>query len=244
MNRLKDKVAIITGGASGIGEKIVELFHQEGAVVYSVDMDERVLTKDQDKKNIIGFQMDVSLDQSWKELLNKVISEHGQIDILVNNAGIASELYFNDVTEKDWEVMMKVNGFSQFLGMKHVSKFMSEKKKGSIVNLSSYTALIGSGFNHYTASKGAVRSMSRSASVEFAKDGIRVNSIYPGIIETPMVTNLSASKDVLEFLIAGTPLGRLGKPEDVATAVVFLASDEASYITGAELVIDGGYTAQ
>lgn len=244
MKRLKDKIAIVTGGASGIGEKVVELFHQEGATVYSVDLDDAVLTKDEDKENVIGIQMDVSLDESWKNLVNEVAAKFGRIDILVNNAGITSELNFDKITVDDWEKMLTVNSFSQFLGMKYTSAIMSEKNKGSIVNLSSYTALIGQGYNHYTASKGAIRAVSRAAANQFAKHGIRVNAIFPGIIETPMVTNLSSSQDEVDYLIQGTPLGRLGQAVDVANGVVFLASDEASYITGAELIIDGGFSAK
>lgn len=244
MDRLKDKIAIVTGGASGIGEKIVELFHKEGATVISVDINEDVLTKDKDKKNVIGMKLDVSLDQSWDTLVNEVAGKYGRIDILVNNAGISSEIPFNDVTNEDWERMMSNNSFSQFLGMKYVAGIMSEKKKGAIVNIASYTALIGQGYNQYTASKGAVRAISKAASTQFAHDGIRVNAIFPGVIDTPMVAGLSASKEALDGLVRGTPLGRLGRPEDIANAVVFLASDEASYITGAELVIDGGFSAQ
>ena len=244
MNRLKDKIAIVTGGASGIGEKVVEFFHNEGATVYSVDINEAVLTKDKDKKNVIGVHMDVSLDQSWKSLVNDVAGKFGRIDILVNNAGISSEVPFDQITIEDWESLMDVNGFSQFLGMKYVAAIMSEKNKGSIVTIASYTALIGQGFNHYTASKGAVRAISKAAYTHFAKDGIRVNAIFPGVINTPMVAALSSSKAALDSLVQGTPLGRLGEPEDIANAVVFLASDEASYITGAELVIDGGFSAQ
>src|SRR5699024_899257 len=140
--------------------------------------------------------------------------------------------------------MMKINGFGPFTGIKHIAPVMAEQGKGSIVNISSYTALIGQGFNHYTASKGAVRGFSKAAATEFGRQGVRVNAIFPGIIETPMTAALSDSKELLNQLIQATPLQRLGQPADIANAVLFLASDDASYITGAELVIDGGFTAQ
>lgn len=244
MKRLQDKVAIVTGGASGIGEKIVEMFSQEGAMVISVDTNETVLTKDKDNPKVLGMNLDVSLDSSWAHLVEETVKKYGKIDILVNNAGISSEQSFNDITIEDWDKLMACNSFSQFLGIKHVAKEMAKNKQGSIVNISSYTALIGQGFNHYTASKGAVRAVSKAAATQFAREGIRVNAIFPGVIDTPMVAGLSKSKGVLDYLIQGTPLGRLGQPEDIASAVVFLASDEASYITGAELVIDGGFSAQ
>lgn len=244
MKRLQDKVAIVTGGASGIGEKVVEMFSQEGAKVISVDTNESVLTKDKDKPNVLGMNLDVSLDSSWEHLMKEIVEQYGKIDILVNNAGISSEQSFNEIGIEEWEKLMACNSFSQFLGIKHVTKEMAKNKQGSIVNISSYTALIGQGFNHYTASKGAVRAISKAAATQFARDGIRVNAIFPGVIDTPMVAGLSESEGVLDYLIQGTPLGRLGQPEDIASAVVFLASDEASYITGAELVIDGGFSAQ
>ena len=244
MKRLQDKVAIVTGGASGIGEKIVEMFSQEGAKVISVDTNELVLTKDKDKANVLGMNLDVSLDSSWDYLVKEAVKKYGRIDILVNNAGISSEQPFDGISIEDWDKLMACNSFSQFLGIKHVTKEMAKNKQGSIVNISSYTALIGQGFNHYTASKGAVRAVSKAAATQFAREGIRVNAIFPGVIDTPMVAGLSESKGILDYLIQGTPLGRLGQPEDIASAVVFLASDEASYITGAELVIDGGFSAQ
>lgn len=244
MGRLDNKVAIITGGASGIGEGMVDLFSQEGAIVIAADINEEALEKVSQKDNVYGMKLNVASDESWAAFAKEVKGRFGRIDILVNNAGISSEKAFTDIGLDDWQKMMSINGFGPFAGMKHVAPYMAEQKKGSIVNISSYTAQIGQGFNHYSASKGAVRAISKAAATTFGKQGIRVNALFPGIIETPMTEALSTSKELLGHLIQATPLQRLGKPADIASAALFLASDESSYITGAELVIDGGFSAQ
>ncbi len=149
-----------------------------------------------------------------------------------------------DITDQDWALMHKINSFGPFLGIKHVSKYMKEADKGSIVNTSSYTAIIGSGFNEYSASKGSLRAIARAAAAEYGQFNIRVNTVFPGVIETPMTANIGQFKEAMDMLIRATPMGRLGQPDEVAKAILFLASDEASYITGGELVIDGGYSAR
>ncbi|WP_100401783.1 SDR family NAD(P)-dependent oxidoreductase [Bacillus sp. FJAT-42315] len=242
--RLKDKVAIITGGASGIGEKMVERFSQEGAIVIAADINEAALEKVSLKDNVYGMKLDVSSDEDWAKLTKDVYERFGKIDILINNAGISSEKAMEDITTKDWQLMMTINGFGPFLGMKHVAPYMQEQTQGAIVNISSFTAQIGMGLNHYSASKGAVRAISKAAATFYGRSGIRVNALFPGIIETPMTKGLETSKELLKRLEAATPLQRLGQPEDIANAALYLASDEASFITGAELVIDGGYSAQ
>ena len=244
MGRLDNKVAIITGGASGIGEKMVERFSQEGAIVIAADINEAALEKVNQKENVHGMKLDVSSDEVWKELIKEVNERFGKIDILINNAGISSEKPMEEITAKDWQLMMTINGFGPFLGMKHVAPYMKQQKQGAIVNISSFTAQIGMGLNHYSASKGSVRAISKAAATLYGKSGIRVNALFPGIIETPMTKGLETSKELLKRLEAATPLQRLGKPEDIANATLYLASDEASFITGAELVIDGGYSAQ
>ncbi|MEC0123241.1 SDR family NAD(P)-dependent oxidoreductase [Paenibacillus pabuli] len=244
MGRLDHKVAIITGGASGIGEGMVDLFAKEGAIVIAADINEEALEKASQKENVYGMKLNVSSDEDW-EILAKVVNERfGKIDILVNNAGISSEKPFEEINAQDWQKMLSINGFGPFAGMKHVAPYMAAQKKGSIVNISSYTALIGQGFNHYSASKGAVRALSKAAATTFGRQGVRVNALFPGIIETPMTQSLNTSKELLERLIQATPLQRLGKAMDIANAALFLASDDSSYITGSELVIDGGYSAQ
>lgn len=244
MRRLNDKVAIVTGGASGIGESMVDLFSEEGAIVIAADINEAALEKANQKENVHGMKLNVASDESWSALAKEVNERFGKIDILVNNAGISSEKPFQEINLDDWTRMLSINGFGPFAGMKHVAPYMAEQNKGSIVNISSYTAQIGQGFNHYSASKGSVRAISKAAATTFGRQGVRVNALFPGIIETPMTQTLSTSKDLLERLIQATPLGSLGKPTDIANAALFLASDESSYMTGAELVIDGGFSAQ
>ncbi|MDQ6600455.1 SDR family NAD(P)-dependent oxidoreductase [Bacillus salipaludis] len=244
MGRLDQKVAIITGGASGIGERMVDLFSQEGAIVIAADINEAALEKASQKENVYGMKLNVASDDDWEALAKEVNDRFGRIDILVNNAGISSEKPYQEINFEDWQKMLSINGFGPFAGMKHVAPYMAAQKKGSIVNISSYTAQIGQGFNHYSASKGAVRAISKAAATTFGSQGVRVNTLFPGIIETPMTQALSTSKELLGRLIQATPLRRLGKPEDIANAALFLASDESSYITGAELVIDGGFSAQ
>lgn len=244
MRRLDNKVAIITGGASGIGESMVDLFAQEGAIVIAADINEAALEKVSQKQNVYGIKLNVSSDEDWAALAKEVNERFGKIDILVNNAGISSEKPFAEINIDDWQKMFSINGFGPFAGIKHVAPYMAAQKKGSIINISSYTALIGQGFNHYSASKGAVRALSKAASTTFGRQGVRVNTLFPGIIETPMTQALSTSKDLLDQLVKATPLQRLGQPNDIAQAALFLASDESSYITGSEIVIDGGFSAQ
>ncbi|MGO4180701.1 SDR family NAD(P)-dependent oxidoreductase [Paenibacillus sp. TAF43_2] len=244
MGKLDNKVAIITGGASGIGEHMVNLFAQEGAIVIAADINEAALELASQKQNVYGMKLNVASDDDWQALAKDVHDRFGKIDILVNNAGISSEKPYEQINIEDWQKMLSINGFGPFAGMKHVTPYMAAQKKGSIVNISSYTALIGQGFNHYSASKGAVRAISKAAATAFGRQGIRVNALFPGIIETPMTQALSTSKDLLDRLIQATPLQRLGQPDDIAQAALFLASDDSSYITGSELVIDGGYSAQ
>ena len=244
MGKLDGKVAIITGGASGIGAGMVDVFRAEGATVIAADINEEALAKASEKENVHGMKLDVSSDEAWKTFAHDVKEKFGSIDILVNNAGVSSEKPYTEINKEDWDFMMAINGFGPFAGMKHIAPIMAEQGKGSIVNISSYTAQIGQGFNHYSASKGAVRAISKAAATQFGRQGVRVNALFPGIIETPMTQGLSTSKDLLNQLIQATPLQRLGQPKDIAKAALFLASDDSSYITGAEIVIDGGFSAQ
>lgn len=244
MGKLDGKVAIVTGGASGIGEGMVDLFQAEGAIVIAADINEEALQRASEKENVHGMKLNVASDEEWAAFAKEVKEKFGRIDILVNNAGISSEKPYSEIGMDDWQKMMAINSFGPFAGMKHVAPIMAEQKSGSIVNISSYTAQIGQGFNHYSASKGAVRAISKAAATTFGRLGVRVNALFPGIIETPMTQNLSTSKELLDQLVRATPLQRLGKPADIANAALFLASDDSSYITGAEIVIDGGFSAQ
>ena len=244
MKRLENKVAIITGGASGIGEQMVHRFSKEGATVIAADINEAALAKISEVDNVHGMKLNVASEDDWIQLLKDVKEKFGKINILVNNAGISSEKPAEEVNIDDWQKMLTINGFGPFLGIKHIVPYMKEQKKGSIVNISSFTAQIGMGFNPYSASKGSVRAISKAAATQYGRFGIRVNALFPGIIETPMTKGLESTKSYVEQLVAATPLQRLGKPEDIANAALYLASDEASFITGAELVIDGGFSAQ
>lgn len=244
MGRLANKVAIITGGGSGIGACMVDVFSQEGAIVIAADINEQALEQASQKEHVYGMKLNVASDDEWAALAKEVNERFGKIDILINNAGISSEKPYPEINMDDWQKMMAINSYGPFAGMKHVAPYMVAQKQGSIVNISSYTAQIGQGFNHYSASKGAVRAISKAAATTFGRDGVRVNALFPGIIETPMTQSLSTSQDLLGRLIQATPLQRLGKPIDIANAALFLASDESSYMTGAELIIDGGFSAQ
>ncbi|MGN7407862.1 SDR family NAD(P)-dependent oxidoreductase [Sporosarcina sp. SAFN-010] len=245
MGRMQDKVAFITGGASGMGEMMVNLFTAEGAKVIAADINTDALkAKWEAKENVEYLKLNVTDADNWEEAMKTAADKFGQIDILINCAGISTEKAPADITLADWQRLHDINSFGTFAGMRAVVPYMKKVGKGSIVNISSYTALVGMGFNPYSASKGSVRAISRAAAAEFGKDQVRVNAVFPGVIQTPMVANLESSKAALEGLIKMTPLARLGQPEDVGNAVMFLASDEASYITGAELVIDGGFSAR
>ncbi|UAC48533.1 SDR family oxidoreductase [Bacillus aquiflavi] len=244
MGKLENKIAFITGGASGMGKRMTELFVEEGGYVIAADINKAKLEIVSRHDCVEGKILNVTSEADWQKAVDEVISDHGRIDILINNAGISSEKPMHEITIDDWDTMMRVNSFGPFAGMKHVLPHMVKQQYGSIVNISSYTALIGMGTNTYTASKGAVRAISKAASAQYGKDGIRVNAVFPGIIKTPMTEKLTESSEILKRLISATPLQRLGTADDVARSVLFLASDDASYITGAELVIDGGFSAQ
>lgn len=245
MKRFEGKVVFITGGGSGMGENMVKQFTNEGATVVAADINEAALEEKWGQyDNVVRIKLNVASDEEWKAAFEQVKEQLGKVDILVNNAGISTEKPLNDITIDDWRRLSDINGFGPFLGMKYAMPLMKEAGKGAIVNISSYTAIIGMGLNPYSASKGAVRAISRAAAAEFGQWGIRVNTVFPGVIETPMTKGLEESKEVLAGLIRMTPLQRLGQPEDVVNAVLFLASDEAAYITGAELVIDGGFSAR
>ncbi|MFC0300253.1 SDR family NAD(P)-dependent oxidoreductase [Virgibacillus soli] len=243
MGRLQDKVAIVTGGASGIGAMIVDRFVKEGATVIAADINEDALNKASEKENVYGMKLDVTSEEGWKSLTKDVQEKFGKIDILINNAGVSTEKTIDELDYKDWEFLNKINGFGTMLGMKYTVPYMTENKKGAVVNLSSITSQVGMGLNSYSASKGAVRAITRAAATQYARNGVRVNAVFPGVIQTPMVASLESSDQALAQINAMTPMGRLGKPEEVASAILFLASDDASYITGVELPIDGGYTA-
>lgn len=248
--RLKDKVAIITGAASGQGAVEARIFLQEGAKVVATDVQEELLHKKEAalKKEfgdkIVAINHDVVNEDDWIKVVNAAIDNFGKIDILVNNAGIGTTDKTSGLTDStiaDWHRFVDTNAMSHFLGIKHVVPYMKKNNQGAIVNISSLASVQGiAGASPYTASKGASRAFTKGAARDLGKYHIRVNSVLPGWIVTPMMQQFTLNKKLLDSLIEGIPLGYLGNPEDVAYAVVFLASDEARFINGAELVVDGG----
>jgi NAD(P)-dependent dehydrogenase (short-subunit alcohol dehydrogenase family) len=239
--RLKDKMAVVTGAHRGIGFVIAEALAREGAVVLAVD----IIAK---RPEFVGesveyMAMDVSLPAHWDDLEVRLRREPGYLDILVNAAGITSgTAAVHEVELEDWNRIIAVNQTGVMLGMRMATRMMQERG-GSIVNIASIWGLVGSqGQIAYHASKAAVMGMSRDAAITYARDGIRVNSIHPGLIGTEMVRRLEPER--VAGTLALTPMGRMGAPDEVAAGVVFLASDESSFVTGVALPIDGGFTAQ
>ena len=246
--RLDGKVAIITGAAHGMGEAEARLFAEEGARVVVAD----VLGKEAEAVaadirasggNAIAATIDVTSEPEWVALIAKTLASYGRIDILVNNAGISGSSVGDPDGLEGWQRVIAVNQTSVFLGTKLAAEQMAKTGGGSIVNISSIMGFVGgpSGHPAYSASKGAVRIYTKTAAVRYGPLGVRVNSVHPGYMP-PMLNATNANERGEK--IAATPLRRLGEPIEVAYGVLFLASDEASFVTGTELVIDGGYIAQ
>jgi len=237
--RLEGKTAVVSGGAKGIGAAIVQRLAAEGAVVYSGDLDYKEPATD--ANGVRTRPLDVSDLQAWQALADEV-AEQGGADILVNNAGMV--LAYESITEIDleaYERVIAVNQHGVFYGMRCFIPQMQAKHAGSVVNVSSIWGVVGApGVSAYQASKGAVTVMTKNAAMSYAADGVRVNSVHPGIIHTPMID--AQDSEITDGLVATCPLGRIGQPEEVANAVLFLASDEASYVTGLQMFVDGGYT--
>jgi NAD(P)-dependent dehydrogenase (short-subunit alcohol dehydrogenase family) len=234
------KVAIVTGAASGIGAATVELMAAQGVTVYAADI---VYTEAATVSEYVHHRhLDVSDLDSWTALTREVGENEGGLDILVNNAGLVGSYdTITDISIESWHAIVAVNQTGTFYGIRSCVPLMRARGAGSIVNVSSIWGLVGaSGVSAYQASKGAVSTMSKNASVTYAPEGIRVNSVHPGLIITPM-TN-AQDQAISDGIVALTPMGRAGRPEEVAAAIAFLASDAASYITGAQLTVDGGYT--
>ncbi len=247
--RLKDKVALITGAANGMGESAARLFAREGAQVIVADVlepeGEAVATSIVAAGGgAIFIRLDVADEQQWIAAMRTTIARYGRLDVLVNNAGISGAVPDRMSTEY-FDRLMAVNSRGTFLGVKYAVAEMQKTGGGSIVNLSSISGFVGQAFVHmgYNAAKAAIRVLTKSAAVQYGKDGIRVNSVHPGMMP-PMLTSVTAADPALrEKVLAAVPLGRAGTADEAAYAILFLASDEASYITGTELVVDGGYLA-
>jgi len=256
MDRLKDKVAIVTGGAKGIGLAACSLMAQEGAKVILTDIvddkGKEEVKKIADKGGTAVYKhLDVSREEEVEKIFSEVHFVHSHIDILVNNAGIAGrDKPTHMLTAEEWNQVISVNLNGVFFCTKHVIPYMKETGGGSIINLSSIYGIISApDIPPYHASKGAVRLMTKTDALLYAGDGIRVNSIHPGYIWTPLVENLAEKslegvENFRKKLDDLHPIGHIGEPMDIACGIVYLASDEAKFVTGSELVIDGGYTAQ
>lgn len=250
--RIEGKVAIVTGAASGIGADAAQAMALEGARVVLSDRDaERgaALAKDIEKggAEALFVPHNVALEDDWLRVIAVTQERFGRIDVLVNNAGISGAMPLLELTLEAWRRVMSVNLDGAFLGMRHACPVMAETGGGSVVNVASALGKVGSaGSTAYCASKGGVTLLTKAAALELAPLGIRVNSLHPGYIETPMVSTHAGdakSDELLKQVIAKHALGRLGRPGEIAAGIVFLASDESSFMTGSELVIDGGYTA-
>ena len=247
--RLNDKVALITGAAHGMGEATARLFACEGAKVIVADVLEPegetvVQSIVANGGSAMFVRLDVAEEQQWIAAMAATIARYRQLDVLVNNAGISGAVPDRMSTEY-FDRLMSINARGTFLGVKYAVAEMQKTGGGAIVNLSSISGFVGQAFVHmgYNAAKAAIRVLTKSAAVQYGKDGIRVNSVHPGMMP-PMLTSVTAADPALrEKVLATVPLGRAGTADEAAWAVLFLASDEASYITGTELVVDGGYLA-
>lgn len=244
MTRLLNKVAIITGAAQGMGASHAREFVKQGAKVIMTDINEEKGTKLAEElgENAIFIKHDVTSEQGWAEVVVKAEEAFGPVNVLVNNAGISVNKFMLEMSLEEYMRIVNINQVSVFLGMKAVAGSMVKAGGGSIVNISSINGLVG-GAVGYTDTKFAVRGMTKAAAMNLAHMGIRVNSVHPGVIETPMVMQ-EDSREAIEEFAKFIPMKRICKPEEVSQLVVFLASDEASYSTGSEFVIDGGITAQ
>ena len=249
MGRLDGKVAIISGGARGQGEVEAKLFTQEGAkVVFGDILDDEGRQVEAAIRQAGGeatyVHLDVTQEADWQEAVQTAVSAYGKLDILVNNAGILRRDGIEETTKELWDTILAVNATGVFLGTKYAIPEMRKAGGGSIVNISSISGMIALGGPAYNASKGAVRVFTKVTAVHHADDNIRCNSVHPGPVRTPMTESTYSDPDMLAQRLQSMPLGRIGTSEDIAYGVLYLASDEAAYVTGSELVIDGGYTAQ
>ena len=237
--RLAGKVALVTGSAGGIGLATARIFAQEGATVVGAD---RAIPASPDE-TFSSIMLDVADEQAWNDAVAEIERRYGRIDVLVNNAGITGTgMPVHEEALADWDYALRVNLTSVMLGMRRVIPLMLSNGRGSIINTSSIWGNVAvPAAASYHAAKGGIRTLTKHAALAYAARGIRVNSVHPGIVETPMTSGMSERNAAT---IAGTPMGRMGQPSELAAGYLFLASGESSFMTGAELVIDGGYTAQ
>lgn len=243
---LKDKVALITGAGQGIGAAVARRLCAEGAVVGLGDVAIEPVQALSDELNGDGraralpMVLDVTDQEGWKRSIAQITDAFGGVDILINNAGIYELALFEDIEEQAWDRMMAVNAKGPFLGCRAVFSAMRERGGGAIVNVSSMAGISGSKSAHYAASKGAVRLLTKSVALQGAFDNIRCNSVHPGMVETQMGKAAVADPGSRQGRLARLPLGRFADPDEIANVIVFLASDQASFMTGAEVAVDGG----
>jgi NAD(P)-dependent dehydrogenase (short-subunit alcohol dehydrogenase family) len=237
VDRLKDKVALVTGAAMGIGRGVADLFAEEGATVIATD----IVAPEEGASHF--EHLDVTDEEGWRRVVELVEGRYGHLDVLVNNAGVIDYSPIDSLALSDWERVIGVDQTGVWLGMRAVVPAMRRAGGGSVINLSSAWGVVGGeSVAAYQAAKGAVRSMSRNAAVTYATEGIRVNSVIPGWIHTPLAH--AQPQHLNDAVIGGTPMQRGGDPRDIAFGCVYLASDESGYVTGSDLVIDGGLLAQ
>ena len=247
--RLEGKVALISGGARGMGAEEALLFAQEGAKVVIGDVLEgegRDIAAQIPGGQAIFVRLDVTKEADWQRAVSMAEEVYKRLDILVNNAGVSAVGGIEDTTVEEWDRVMEVNAKGVFLGTKYAIPAMQRSGGGSIINISSQLGIVAMNESspQYIASKGAVRLLTKSTALQYAEDGIRCNSVHPGPIVTPMTQGRRSDEAVRELMESRIPLGRYGEAIDVAYGVLYLASDEASFVTGSELVIDGGWVAQ
>jgi NAD(P)-dependent dehydrogenase (short-subunit alcohol dehydrogenase family) len=247
MGRLDGKVALISGGARGQGAVEAKLFASEGAsVVFGDILDAEGKAVEADIRQASGetmyIHLDVTQEADWQQAVATAVNTYGKLDILVNNAGILRRESIEETSKELWDTVLAVNATGVFLGTKYAIPAMRAAGGGSIVNISSVSGMVALGAPAYNASKGAVRVFTKVTASQHAKDNIRCNSIHPGTIDTPMTQTSNTARR--QAIVDAVPLGRYGTSEDIAYGVLYLASDEANYVTGSELVIDGGYIAQ
>ncbi len=249
--RMKDKVALVTGAAGGMGAATARLFAREGAAAVVVadllDKEGEAVVADIKKAGGTAqyVHLDVTDEAEWKSVVDKTVATHGGLDVLVNNAGISGSAEKDLYDTAAWNRLMGINATGVFLGMKYGIAAMKKRGKGSVINLSSISGIVGQGYIHvgYNASKGAVRLITKAAAAQHGRNNIRVNSVHPGLMPPMRTSGRTADPETRAKTLKGVPMGRAGEIDEVAYAILFLASDESSYVTGAELVVDGGWTA-